>query len=262
MANLNRNLAPIPDEAWEFIDEEAREALSIHFVGRKVVDFVGPKGMDFSAVNTGRWEDLDNTDGVSYAKREVLPLVELEIPFTMDLKEIEALVRGAEDIDSDNLVAAAKKLAKAENNAIFNGLEAANIDGILEEVEIDPIKVGDDLVAAVASGVKTLITGNEVEGPYTLLLGPEKYASIFESDDNGYPIKKRLEDVIGVEVIPAPILGEQGLLISTEGEDFELIVGQDTAIGYRGQNGSELEFFLTESFTFKINAPEAAVVLK
>ena len=50
---LNRSLAPIPQEAWDFIDDEAREILTMHLSGRKAVVFVGPKGIDFGVVNTG-----------------------------------------------------------------------------------------------------------------------------------------------------------------------------------------------------------------
>jgi uncharacterized linocin/CFP29 family protein len=66
MANLKRHVAPITQEAWDFIDEEARRVLNLKLSARKVVDFVGPKGMDFAAVNTGRKVNLDQKpiDGV------------------------------------------------------------------------------------------------------------------------------------------------------------------------------------------------------
>jgi uncharacterized linocin/CFP29 family protein len=53
----------------------------------------------------------------------------------------------------------------------------------------------------------------------------------------------------------------QGLLVPQDNEDFEFVSGQDISIGFSQQKGSKLEFFLTESFTFRVNAPEAAVVL-
>jgi hypothetical protein len=44
MANLRRHIAPIDHSVWAFIDNEARRILNTKLTGRKVVDFVGPKG--------------------------------------------------------------------------------------------------------------------------------------------------------------------------------------------------------------------------
>ncbi|PRX29482.1 putative linocin/CFP29 family protein [Orenia metallireducens] len=264
MSNLKRSLAPITEEAWNFIDQEAKERLQVKLKGRKFVDFVGPKGIEFAAVNTGRRVALDNDakEGVSYSKRHVLPLIELEVPFTMKIDEIESLVRGAEDVDTDSLAEAVKKLSQAENNAIFYGLAEGEIAGILDKSPYDLINIGEEgLVSAVAEGVQNLIK-EDVEGPYALLLGPELYSLLYKLDDKGYPIKKRLEEVLGGEVVPVPELANKGLLISKRGEDFKLIVGQDISIGFKEQKGDEIEFFLTESFTFRVDAPEAAIVLE
>lgn len=262
MSDLNRNLAPIPEEAWEFIEEEAKEVLDIKLFGRKAVDFVGPKGLQYAALNTGRRVELDSSaDGVDYSQREVLPLVELEVPFSLELAEIEALVRGAEDVESDPVREAATKVAQAENEAIFYGLEEAEIQGIAEVAEHSLTDVESDLVTSVVNGVKSL-AGDGVEGPYNLLLGTKLYSLLYNLDDQGYTIEKRLQDIIKGKVRIVPTLGDQGLLLPTRGEDFELIVGRDLSIGFDQRVEDELQFFFTQSFTFRVNSPEAAVVLE
>ncbi|MFW5999759.1 MAG: encapsulin, partial [Halanaerobiaceae bacterium] len=45
------------------------------------------------------------------------------------------------------------------------------------------------------------------------------------------------------------------------GGDFELALGEDLSIGFKGQNGDKLEFFFAESFTSRVISPEAAIVL-
>ena len=50
MNNLHRELAPISDAAWADIEQEASRTLKRHLAARRVVDVVGPKGLDFSAV--------------------------------------------------------------------------------------------------------------------------------------------------------------------------------------------------------------------
>lgn len=262
---LNRSLAPIPQEAWDFIDEEAREILTMNLNARKAVDFVGPKGMDFGVVNTGRVKEINgNAKGGEFSKREVLPLIEVKVPFKLDKKEIESLARGAVDVDTDPLVEAAKKVSKIENNAIFYGLEEGNINGIIPSLDTEDVvlqKERNKLVSSIVSAVNNL-QDDGIEGPFNLMLGEKLHNLIYELDDKGYPLVNKLENAIDGEVVFVPTLEEEGVLISTRGEDFELIVGQDISIGYSKQDGDELEFFFYETFTFRVNDPGAAIKVK
>jgi len=54
MNNLHRELAPISDEAWTQIEEEAARTFKRHLAGRRLVDVAGPSGLDYSAVGRGR----------------------------------------------------------------------------------------------------------------------------------------------------------------------------------------------------------------
>lgn len=263
MANLKRHIAPIDSDVWDFIDGEARRVLKTSLKGRKVVDFVGPKGANFAAVNTGRTISLGTVkqDGVRYSKRQVLPLIEIEIPFTLKMSEIDAFTRGAEDIDIDSLVDAAKKMAESEDTAIFFGVEQAELRGILEVSSQKPVPVTGNILPSVAIARKQLLAEG-FEGPYNLILGPAFYSMLFDSDERGYPQKNRIESLIGGSIISAPILGKKGVLLPQDSADFEFISGQDISIGYSGQKEDILEFFMVESFTFKVHAPEASVILE
>jgi len=263
MANLKRHIAPITQQAWDFIDEEARRILNLKLTARKVVDFVGPKGMDFAAVNTGRKIAVEDTplDGVKYSQRQVLPMVEIEVPFKLKMDEIESLMRGAEDVETDSLIEAATKIAKAENQAIYNGLSHAGIKGILPVSENDPIQVEDDLVTPASEGVKAL-EAKGIEGPYNLLVGNKLRSLLYKPNDKGYPAKRRLENLLEGQIFFAPDLEDKGLILPVNSEDFEFIVGQDISVGYSHQEADELVFFLIESFTFRVNAPEASVILE
>jgi uncharacterized linocin/CFP29 family protein len=46
------------------------------------------------------------------------------------------------------------------------------------------------------------------------------------------------------------------------GGDFELVVGQDFAIGYLDHTADKVRLYLQESFTFRVHAGEAAVPLR
>ena len=133
MSSLNRALAPLSQAAWNAIDEEAADVLKVTLAGRKLVDFKGPLGWETSAVDTGRVEETGCKPGanVSVRRRRVHPLVEFRREFEISRSEMEALDRGAGDPDLDPVVDAARSLAAAEDEAIFNGFADIGIDGIL-----------------------------------------------------------------------------------------------------------------------------------
>src|SRR6202012_897722 len=131
MNNRHRDLAPISEEAWAQIEEEATRTLKRHLAARRVVDVVGPKSFEQSAVGTGHIRPIAAPeDGIQTAQREVKALVELRVPFELTREAIDDVDRGANDSDWQPLKDAARKLAFAEDGAIFEGYAAANIGGI------------------------------------------------------------------------------------------------------------------------------------
>jgi len=121
MNHLLRETAPITEAGWNELDSEARERLEPALAARKLVDFSGPHGWDYSATNLGRVSALDDFEGVGAVRRRVLPLVELRADFTVSRAELADLERGADDIDLGELDTAARRIANAENVAVFHG---------------------------------------------------------------------------------------------------------------------------------------------
>src|SRR5689334_16507126 len=110
MNHLLRAQAPISDDAWKLIDAEARDRLVPGLAARRLVDFVGPLGWEYSATNLGRVEEVAaSADRLEARRRRVLPLVELRAPFTVSREELRAGDRGADDVDFDDLDVAARQ---------------------------------------------------------------------------------------------------------------------------------------------------------
>src|SRR6266571_5541463 len=131
MNNLHRELAPISDAAWAGIEEEARRTFEQHVAARRVVDLEGPDGTTLASVNTGHLAEVDApADGVIAHLRAAQPLVRLRAPFTVSRDDVDAVERGAQDADWQPVKDAAKKIAFAEDRAIFEGYQAAGITGI------------------------------------------------------------------------------------------------------------------------------------
>jgi uncharacterized linocin/CFP29 family protein len=263
---LKREHAPITAEAWEQVDEEARRVLKLHLAGRKVVDFSGPHGWTLGATNTGRLKVIEKGPiaGVSHAVREVQPLIELRSPFTMKILELDYAARGARDLDLDPVIAVAERIARAEDTAIFHSFKDGRITGIIEASPHAPIDVKSNLEwpRAVAAA-KEVLRAAGVNGPYALALGIEAYTELAADSEDGYPLRRRIEEnLVDGSLVWAPALRGGAVLLSTRGGDYELTVGQDLSIGYAVHDRENVELYLTESFTFRVLEEKAAIFLR
>lgn len=264
MNHLFRELAPITDSAWEQIEDEASRSLRHFLAGRKLIDMTGPHGWDHSVEDLHRIVPLETPiPGTEAALRRVLPLVEVRIPFSLKLSELAAADRGADDLDLDAVVEAARLAAVAEDGAIFHGFEPAGIEGLGEASPHEAVSISDDYdeyPSHVAKAV-ALLRAAGVDGPYAIALGPRCYTGVVESTEHGgYPVFEHIKMILGGPIIWAPAVNG-AVVLSQRGGDAEVVIGQDFAIGYRGTTGDEVNLYLEESFTFKISSPEAAVAL-
>jgi uncharacterized linocin/CFP29 family protein len=261
---LRRTIAPISEKAWAVIDEQARITLKGNLSGRSVVDFNGPHGWEKASVNLGRVA-LPARQGkdVQWGIREVLPLVEIRVPFTLSLVEIDSIERGSKDPELDELETAAEKAAMFEDRAVYHGFKEADIEGIIpssRHAAISLVKKPENFTSTVEKAV-VAIKRQGIGGPYDLVLGTGPYEILLAGDQRGYPLRKRINDMTGGEVRWSPVL-KGGVVISRRGGDYEFTLGQDFSIGYYSQEKDSVRLYLTESFTFRVVDPRAAVHLK
>jgi uncharacterized linocin/CFP29 family protein len=252
MNNLHRELAPISDAAWSQIEEETSRTLKRYLAGRRVVDLEGPGGAALSAVGAGHLRNVDAPgDNILARQREVKALVELRVPFDLDRQQIDDVERGANDADWQPAKDAARRLAFAEDRAIFDGYAAAGIEGIRQGTS-NPVMTlpGDirDYPDAIARAVSQLrLVG--VNGPYSVLLSADAYTGLSETRDHGYPVLEHIKRLVDGEIIWAPAI-EGAFVLTTRGGDFDLHIGQDISIGYLSHTDAAVRLYLQESFTF------------
>ncbi|ROP65464.1 family 1 encapsulin nanocompartment shell protein [Curtobacterium sp. PhB115] len=307
MNHLLRELAPFGDDAWAMLDAEARDRLVPALTARRVVDFDGPRGWQYSAVDLGRTEPVTGPDsrtepvtgpdsrtepvtgpdsrtepatgaetrtepatastastaGIVARRRRVLPLCEVRATFTVRLEEMVDFSRGATDVDLTDLDQAALRLAAHENRATLRGWTEAGITGVgAASTQRSQTHDGtpESFRTAVTAAVAALRDAG-VAGPYALACGPVDWAEIVETDDGGYPLRKQLEGITGGDVERTPGIDES-VLISQRGGDFVLTVGEDLSLGYLHHDADAVTLYVEESFAFRVNTPEAAVVLR
>jgi uncharacterized linocin/CFP29 family protein len=263
MNNLYRELAPVSSAAWSSLEEEAKRTFALHAAARKAVDVTGPDGLALAGLGTGHVTTVDPpADGVTAALRDWRPVVELRVPFTLSRAAIDSVERGALDPDWQPVKDAAKKIAFAEDRAVFDGYAAAQITGIRQASSNPaltlPGEVRDypDVVSKAVSELR--LAG--VAGPYSLLLSADAWTAVSETSDHGYPIREHLARVLDGDIIWAPAI-DGALLLSGRGGDYELRLGQDLSIGYLSHDAEQVRLYFIESFTFSVYTDEASVAI-
>ncbi len=262
MDMLKRQLAPIVDDAWRQIEAEAVRVLKSNLSARQLVDVHGPRGFEFSAVNLGALRDVaKSAEGVGYGVREVLPLVELRVPFELDIWDLDNVARGAAIVETGPVIDAALQLAAFEERALYHGFAHGSISGLAQAAKHTAVALGKDASGyadAVAQAMLTL-SDHGVGGPYGLVLGSETFRHL-AGDVGVYPLRQRIAKLILGPILHSRVL-DGGFLVSLRGGDFELTLGQDVSIGYDHHDARRVSLYFTESFTFRVLAPEAVAPL-
>ena len=263
MNNLYRDLAPVTEAAWAEIEMEATRTFKRHIAGRRVVDVSEPGGATTAAVGTGHLLDVEAPgDGVIAHLRESKPLVRLRVPFTLSRSDVDDVERGSQDSDWDPVKAAAKKLAFVEDRAIFEGYQAASIDGIRACSSNPALTLPDDARETpdvIAQALSELRLAG-VDGPYSVLLSADAYTKVSETTAHGYPILEHINRLVDGDIIWAPAI-DGAFVLSTRGGDFDLRLGTDVSIGYLSHDADTVQLYLQETLTFLCYTAEASVAL-
>ncbi len=264
MNHLFRELAPISAAAWDEIETEAMRTLKTMLAARKLVNFAGPEGWKASAIGIGRSESIGapGPGAVDARVRRVLPFMELRAGFDMRRDELDAADRGAKDFDTGPVIEAARRIAIAEDRAIFHGHAAAGIRGICQVDAETALRLPDnveDYPEHIATALNRL-RHRGIGAPYAVALGEECYTGLTEATKGGYPVIQHVRRLFEGPIVWAPGL-DGAVVLSMRGEDFELTVGQDFSIGYLSHDAERVRLYIEESFTFWNITPEAAVHL-
>lgn len=261
---LKRDFAPLADAAWTVIDEAVARVLKAQLTARTLVDFKGPLGWEFAAVNLGRLDVSKQpaAPGVPWGLRTVLPLLEVRVPFTLRQWELDNAARGAADVDLSAAEDAARKVAQFEDGAIYRGFAEGQVNGILSAPKHGALRLpgkAAEFPGIVSEAIGRLRTAG-VGGPYALALSNEAFQVLAHHGDAGYPAYRVVHSMLGGPIVASGAL-EGGVVLSTRGGDFELTVGQDLSVGYQYHDKENVELYVTESFTFRVVEPAAAVPL-
>ena len=264
MNHLLRGIAPLSPEDWTLLDEEAATRLPVALAARRLVDVRGPFGWAYSATNLGRVGPVIDAPAefIIARTRKVLPVTELRADFSLNRLELDSNSRGAEDVDLTALDTAAVRFACVENRAVFSGWAAAGITGIAEASphralvhDGSPARYLDQVASAVS-----ILKNNGIGGPYALAMSPDDWVAVIESGDDGYPVLRHLQSILDGPIEWTPGI-DGAIVLSTRGDDFILELGEDISLGYSHHDATDVHLYLEETLTFRVNTPEAAIVI-
>jgi uncharacterized linocin/CFP29 family protein len=262
MKHLQRDGFSVGEDVWSELNDMARKVLTTHLSARRFVDVTGPLGWEYSALPLGA---LDTPDGqsakLSFGIRKSLPLVEVQRPFELDLAILDSIERGDENPNLDPLAEAVKEAAAFEENAVYNGFQPGHIEGLSQKVTGSvPYDLKEDSFLRAVEKALDVLRDESVSGPWMLAASPVLWSFLTSAVHLGNALDKLVRRQIGDGKIVRSTL-EGDWLISERGGDFELVLGQDFSLRYKGRCSEKARFAVLESFTFRVVNPEAAVKL-
>jgi uncharacterized linocin/CFP29 family protein len=266
MNHLLRGLAPLSEGEWQAVDDEAKKTLKMNLAARRLVDFSGPHGWEASSINLGRVEKVESElrPGVEARRRRVQTLIELRAPFELSRRELEIVGRGGRDLDLRPVTEAARTIAIAENQVVFNGYSAGHITGIFEATPESALHLTDDYVhyPEVVAEALGKLRNLGIGGPYGIALGPRCYIGLTETTTGGgYRVYDHVKRLLNGPLVWTPGI-DGAVVLSVRGGDFELTVGEDFSIGYLSHTADMVRLYLQESLTFRVLTAEAAIPLR
>ncbi len=251
MGFLKKNTALIGEELWEELEERAKEVISAMTTTRRVLEVSGPKGLDYNAVKEGRLDSVEEGD-LEVGTYRVKPLIEVRKNFSLPRRELDNFYRGVKDIELENLEDAVREIALFEEGAVLNGYEAGEIQGLTTAAgkTYSLSNNGDEILRAITEA-KYWLMDNYAEGPYDLILSPEAHDRLNQIYEGAalLPIIKKMLD--GGIILRSKLV-DGAVMIPHRHEDLELTVGQDFAIAFDSYDEENVNFFIIESFTFRI----------
>ncbi|MDR1510521.1 MAG: bacteriocin family protein [Synergistaceae bacterium] len=265
MDMFGRDLAPVSNSALEEIDAQAARTLRANLAARKFADVKGPYGWAYSGVASGTLDSIQKDGDVGFGIRHITPLVETRVEFGLSAIGIHNIDRGCANPDLIAVEKAAAAAAAFEDKAVFEGFAKAGIKGLKDGSENTALELTPDdpgaFLKEIIYATDRSKTEYSISGPFALVGGKALRGALAALVGNRsiLDLLKKSADID--EFIYAPNAPEE-YLVSKRGGDFEITLGGDFVIGYHSRLGDTLNFYLAESFSFRVLEPRAYTPLK
>ncbi|MBN1401768.1 MAG: encapsulin [Anaerolineae bacterium] len=252
---LMRDGAPFGSDVWAKIDGMVADVVKKNLVGRRFIELIGPLGWGVEVAPTFGFESAEGADAA--ASGGYLPLEELRAEFLLKAKHLAVASATPFALDLGAVAMAATKLAKAEDELLLGGLVKGALAGELGawDSEGAPFKA---IAAAIAK-----LRGAGFDGPYAALMSPGMYATMAAQMRHGRREIEMVERLVQAGLYQTTSVSDgQVLVTSPQPWNYDLVVGQDIATAYLGNQGLDHRFRIFETLVLRVKRPHAVCVLK
>jgi uncharacterized linocin/CFP29 family protein len=251
---LMRDAAPFGSDVWAMIDGMVADVVKKNLVGRRFIELVGPLGWGVEIAPTFSF----STEGPAMAESKgYVELKEIGAEFRLKAKHMAVASATPFALDLGAVAMAASKLARAEDDLLLEGLRKGALSGQLGEwgSEGGPFK-------AIASATAKL-RGEGFDAPYAAVMSPAMYASMAAQMRQGRREIEMVERLVQAGLFQSTSMEDgQVLVASPQPWNFDLVIGQDIATAYLGNEGLDHLFRIFETLVLRVKRPNAVCVLE
>jgi len=255
---LMREAAPFEPEDWTKIDEMVVAVAKKELVGRKILDMVGPLGWGTEVAPMFGFEQKNGSAVIS-EKTTYAPLETLQADFQLRAKQLAMRDQTSFKMDLGAVAIAATQLVRAEDAFIMGALKKA-------AKAKAPLGDWDTLggpFAAVSAAIATM-RDKGFSAPFTLVMSQAHYAKLASLMSQGrreIEMVKTLADG-GIFATTSLTADDPVLLLCPADWNMDLVVGQDIATAYLGNEGLDHLFRVMETLLVRVKRPGAICLLK
>ncbi|MBN1487612.1 MAG: bacteriocin family protein [Anaerolineae bacterium] len=261
---LMREDAPLSAAQWQLVDQNVANVAARVMVGRRVLDLYGPLGFGVYTV------PLYTYGGEESVRAKIvgqLSMQTLAKDFAISAKDLE-LMNSGQPFDVAPVSAVATRIARAEDQLIFNGDAEAGVDGLLTVKGRQTFSLGDwDEEGAALQEVSTAIAHLVSEGyygPHYVIMHPLRYTKLQRVyGRRGVLEVDLLERQASGGILSTPTLPpDKVLVIAAQSQYVDLAVGLDLSVAFIETADMEHRFRLLETLSLRIKQPAAICTLE
>lgn len=271
MDYLSRESSSLPEELWNQMDVAVVKAARKVLIGRRFLHVFGPLGFGVESIG------VDDADAVREIEKDGLITTSgrrfMEVPtvfedFTLLARDLASAEKSGCPADLSKAAKAAEACALKEDKLIFFGNKELGYDGLLTVSGTEKIKkkdwgTGEDAFADIAAGVACL-AGNGFYGTYALAVSPDLYMQMQRLQlGTGLLEIDRVTKLVEGQVYQTRALGQgKAVLVASDEENMDLVIGQDMAAAYLEQKDLNHSFRVLETVLPRFKRRQAIVVFE
>jgi len=264
MKYLNRDAASFGSDLWEAIDETAVATAREVLTGRRFLEVDGPYGAALTSVEVGEdgyCREPGPDEAAAVIGRAVsVPMLRKEC--RLSIRRLEASQAIGQPLNLNAVADAAEAVARREEEFVYYGQKDFGLPGLMnaEGRHQQPGGNWEKTEQALEDvlGAVNRLDGDGFHGPYALALSPGLYNALFRRYEGTDMLQlEHLRRLCELGVYKAPIEG--GVVVDPH--VGRLLIGQDLAAGYIGQDGIHHRLYLSESLVLLVEEPTAICTL-